>query len=119
MADNVVACDRDGALLLPPEVREWLVDPRAWFVPDVVDQLDLVGVCGQGIGEPLGDVGGVQPLVVQGWGGGNDLAGGGRLGHLVAGCGGGPAGLLVLRRGRGWDDFADDRARLGGALQVG
>jgi transposase len=42
MAYNFLACDRDQAFLLPPEVREWLpVDHMAWFVLDVVDQLDL------------------------------------------------------------------------------
>jgi len=42
MAYNFRACDRDQAFLLPPDVRDWLpADYLAWFVLDVVDQLDL------------------------------------------------------------------------------
>jgi transposase len=42
MADNFLACDRDQAFLLPPDPRDWLpADHLAWFVRDVVDQLDL------------------------------------------------------------------------------
>ena len=42
MAYNFRACDRDQAFLLPPDLREWLpADHLAWFVLDVVDQLDL------------------------------------------------------------------------------
>jgi transposase len=42
MAYNFRACDRDQAFLLPPDVREWLpTDHLAWFILDVVDQLDL------------------------------------------------------------------------------
>jgi transposase len=42
MAYNFRACDRDQAFLLPPDVRDWLpADHLAWFVLDVVDQLDL------------------------------------------------------------------------------
>jgi transposase len=42
MAYNFLACDRDQAFLLPPDLREWLpADHLAWFVRDVVDQLDL------------------------------------------------------------------------------
>jgi transposase len=42
MADNFLPCDRDQAFLLPPDVREWLpADHLAWFILDVVDQLDL------------------------------------------------------------------------------
>jgi hypothetical protein len=42
MAYNFRACDRDQAFLLPPDVRNWLpADHLAWFVLDVVDQLDL------------------------------------------------------------------------------
>jgi hypothetical protein len=44
MAYNFLACDRDQAFLLPPAVRDWLpADHLAWFVLDVVDQLDLTG----------------------------------------------------------------------------
>jgi transposase len=42
MAYNFLACDRDQAFLLPPDLRDWLpADHLAWFVGDVVDQLDL------------------------------------------------------------------------------
>ena len=42
MAYNFRACDHDQAFLLPPDVRDWLpADHLAWFVLDVVDQLDL------------------------------------------------------------------------------
>jgi transposase len=42
MAYNFVAWDRDQAFLLPPDLRDWLpADHLAWFVLDVVDQLDL------------------------------------------------------------------------------
>src|SRR5215213_9599067 len=42
MAYNFRVCDRDQAFLLPPDVRDWLPeDHLAWFVLDVVDQLDL------------------------------------------------------------------------------
>jgi len=42
MAYNFRACDRDQAFLLPPDVRDWLpADHLAWFMLDVVDQLDL------------------------------------------------------------------------------
>jgi hypothetical protein len=42
MAYNFLACDRDQAFLLPPDLRDWLpADHLAWFVLDVVDQVDL------------------------------------------------------------------------------
>ena len=42
MAYNFLACDRDQAFLLPPDMRDWLpADHLAWFVLDVVDQLEL------------------------------------------------------------------------------
>jgi hypothetical protein len=42
MAYNFLPCDRDQGFLLPLEVRDWLpADHLAWFVLDVVDQLDL------------------------------------------------------------------------------
>jgi transposase len=42
MAYNFLACDRDQAFLLPPDLRDWLpADHLAWFVRDVIDQLDL------------------------------------------------------------------------------
>jgi transposase len=42
MAYNFRAYDRDQAFLLPPDLRDWLpADHLAWFILDVVDQLDL------------------------------------------------------------------------------
>src|SRR6266496_3661628 len=42
MAYNFLGCDRDQPFLLPPDLRDWLPqDHLAWFILDVVDQLDL------------------------------------------------------------------------------
>jgi len=42
VAYNFVAVERDQRFLLPPDMRDWLPeDHLAWFVIDVVDQLDL------------------------------------------------------------------------------
>jgi transposase len=42
MAYNFLGCDRDQPFLLPPDLRDWLpADHLAWFILDVVDQLDL------------------------------------------------------------------------------
>jgi len=42
MAYNFLPSGRDQAFLLPPDMRDWLpADHLAWFVRDVVDQLDL------------------------------------------------------------------------------
>lgn len=42
MAHNFVAADRDQLLLMPPSLAEWLPeDHLAWFVLDVVAELDL------------------------------------------------------------------------------
>jgi len=42
MAYNFLRGDRDQPFLLPPDLRHWLpADHLAWFVLDVVDQLDL------------------------------------------------------------------------------
>ena len=44
MAQNFLACDREQELLLPPSLREWLPEGHlAWFVIDVVAELDLSG----------------------------------------------------------------------------
>jgi hypothetical protein len=41
MAYNFLACDRNQAFLLPPDLRDWLpANHLTWFVLDVVDQLD-------------------------------------------------------------------------------
>jgi transposase len=42
MAYNFLRGDRDQPFLLPSDLRDWLPDGHlAWFVLDVVDQLDL------------------------------------------------------------------------------
>jgi transposase len=42
MGQNLIRADRDQLMLLPVDVREWLdEDDIAWFVVDVVDELDL------------------------------------------------------------------------------
>src|SRR5918992_350592 len=42
MAYNFLPCPRHQAFVLPPDLREWLpADHLAWFVLDVVEQLDL------------------------------------------------------------------------------
>lgn len=45
MAYNFLPCDRDQAFLMPPSVAEWLPeDHLAWFVLDVVGELDLQAI---------------------------------------------------------------------------
>jgi transposase len=47
MAQNLLACDREQELLLPPSLREWLPEGHlAWFVIDAVAQLDLTAFYG-------------------------------------------------------------------------
>jgi hypothetical protein len=42
MAYNFLRGDRDQSFLLPPDLRDWLPQGHlAWFILDVVDQLDL------------------------------------------------------------------------------
>jgi hypothetical protein len=42
MAQNFIASDREQSFLLPPDVRGWLPEGHfAWFVLDVVEELDL------------------------------------------------------------------------------
>jgi hypothetical protein len=42
MPQNLIACDRDQELLLPPSLREWLPeDHLAWFLLEAVGELDL------------------------------------------------------------------------------
>ena len=41
-AYKFLACDRDQAFLLPPDLRDWLpADHLVWFVLDVIDHLEL------------------------------------------------------------------------------
>jgi transposase len=42
MAQSFIACDRDQAFLMPPDVRDWLPEGHlAWFVLDAVAAMDL------------------------------------------------------------------------------
>ncbi len=42
IAHNFLRAERDQPFLLPPDLRDWLPDGHlAWFILDVVDQLDL------------------------------------------------------------------------------
>ena len=42
MGQSFIACDREQAFLLPPDVRDWLPAGHfAWFVLDAVDAMDL------------------------------------------------------------------------------
>lgn len=42
MAQNLIPCDRDQQLPLPPSLREWLPeDHLAWFVLDAVAEMAL------------------------------------------------------------------------------
>ncbi len=44
MAYNFVIADREQLLLMPPSVADWLPENHlAWFVLDVVAELDLTG----------------------------------------------------------------------------
>ncbi len=41
MGQNFLSCDREQELLLPPSLRDWLPpDHLAWFVIDLVEELD-------------------------------------------------------------------------------
>jgi hypothetical protein len=43
MAQRFIACDREQACLMPPDVRECLPEGHlAWFVIDAVAAMDLV-----------------------------------------------------------------------------
>jgi transposase len=42
MAQRFIACDREQAFLMPPDVRDWLPEGHlAWFVLDAVEAMDL------------------------------------------------------------------------------
>lgn len=42
MPQNFLSCDREQALLLPPDLRDWLPEGHlAWFVIEAIDELDL------------------------------------------------------------------------------
>src|SRR5438309_8660308 len=42
MAQNFLPVDRDQLYLMPPSVRDWLPEDHfAWFILDMVDELDL------------------------------------------------------------------------------
>src|SRR5262245_15630044 len=43
MGQSFIACDREQAFLMPPDVRDWLPEGHfAWFVLDAVAAMDLV-----------------------------------------------------------------------------
>jgi transposase len=47
MAQRFIACDREQAFLMPPDVREWLPEGHlAWFVLDAVAAIDLAAFYG-------------------------------------------------------------------------
>jgi transposase len=42
MAQSFIACDREQAFLMPPDIRDWLPEGHlAWFVLDAVAAMDL------------------------------------------------------------------------------
>jgi hypothetical protein len=42
MVQSFIACDREQAFLMPPDVREWLPEGHlAWLVLDAVAAMDL------------------------------------------------------------------------------
>ena len=42
MAQSFIACHREQAFLMPPDVRDWLPEGHlAWFVLDAVAAMDL------------------------------------------------------------------------------
>ncbi len=42
MGQSFIACDREQAFLMPPDVRDWLPEGHfAWFVIDAVKAMDL------------------------------------------------------------------------------
>src|SRR6266487_4585599 len=42
MAQSFIACDREQAFLMAPDVRDWLSEGHlAWFVLDAVEAMDL------------------------------------------------------------------------------
>ncbi|CAN5823004.1 hypothetical protein BH23ACT11_BH23ACT11_26610 [soil metagenome] len=44
MAYNFIGCDREQSYLLPPSIKDWLPeDHLAWFILDVVGEMDLSG----------------------------------------------------------------------------
>lgn len=69
MAQKFIACDRDQALLLPPDLREWLPSGHlARFVIEAVELLDLSAIYGyyrqDGHGRPAHDPGMMVALVL-------------------------------------------------------
>jgi transposase len=42
VAQNFIECDREQAFLMPPSLREWLLeDHLAWFVIEAVEEMDV------------------------------------------------------------------------------
>src|SRR5215207_4240134 len=47
MPQNFIACDREQAFLMPPDVRDWLPEGHlAWFIIDSVEAMDLAAFYG-------------------------------------------------------------------------
>jgi transposase len=72
MPQNFVGCDREQAFLLPPDVRDWLLEGHlAWFVVDAVAELDLSAFYGayrdDGHGRPAYDPAMMVALVLYGY----------------------------------------------------
>jgi transposase len=60
MPQNFVAFDREQALLLPPDLRDWLpADHLAWFVLAAIEEMDLYSFyrpySPDGVGRPAHD----------------------------------------------------------------
>jgi hypothetical protein len=47
MPQNLIACDRDQALLLPPSLMDWVPeDHLVWTILGAVDEMDLSAIFG-------------------------------------------------------------------------
>ena len=69
MAQSFLSCDRDQDFLMPPSVREWLpAGHLAWYLLDVVEELDLAAFYGEyrrdGSGRPAHDPGMMVALLL-------------------------------------------------------
>ncbi|MGZ8633594.1 MAG: transposase, partial [Solirubrobacteraceae bacterium] len=69
MAQSFLSSDRDQDFLMPPSVREWLpAGHLAWYLLDVVEELDLAAFYGvyrrDGSGRPAHDPGMMVALLL-------------------------------------------------------
>jgi transposase len=72
MSQNLIGCDRDQVLLMPPSLREWLPEGHlGWLVLAAVEEMDLSGFCGayrlDGHGRPAHDPGMMVALLLYGY----------------------------------------------------